>query len=68
MKTITIEDDVYRKLSDAKAGLGLRSFSETLKKILSEDRLKWVHRLGGKVKIDETKVKKLERSWKWHTE
>jgi predicted CopG family antitoxin len=67
MKTITIDDEVYRKLSDAKAALGVRSFSETLRRLLSEDRVKWVRRLAGKVEIDEAKVKKLQGDWKaWH--
>lgn len=67
MKTITIEDDVYRKLADAKAGLGTRSFSETLRRILSEDRVRWVSRLAGKIDLDEDKMKKLDGGWRaWH--
>ncbi|MEW6035245.1 MAG: antitoxin VapB family protein [Candidatus Micrarchaeota archaeon] len=67
MKTITIDDEIYRKLAEAKATLGVRSFSEALKKILSEDRVKWVYRLGGKVEIDEARVKRLQGGWKaWH--
>lgn len=68
MKTITINDEIYAKLSEAKATLHARSFSEVLGKILSEDRLNWVERLAGKVNINEKKIKELDKKWDtWHT-
>ncbi|MBU0591697.1 hypothetical protein KKF81_05220 [Candidatus Micrarchaeota archaeon] len=69
MKTITIGDEVYKKLLDAKHTLGVRSFTEVLRKILSEDRVKWVYHLSGKIHIDESKIKSLKGDWKkWSTE
>ena len=67
MKTITIEDDIYGKLADAKRALNAKSFTQVLRKILSEDRISWVRNLAGKIDVDEKAIVKLEGKWKeWH--
>jgi predicted CopG family antitoxin len=69
MKTITIDDEIYRKLSIAKTEFNARSFSEVLKKILSEDRISWVSKLAGKMKFDKKKLVELNMAWeKWNTQ
>ena len=64
MKTISIEDDVYKKLLDAKHSLNVRSYSEVLRKVFSEDRVNWVFKFSGKIKLDETAISKVDSSWK----
>lgn len=69
MKTITIDDEIYNKLLEAKKTLGVRSFSQVLRKILTEDRINWVYQLAGKIDIDEKEIAKLEKKWEeWHTQ
>lgn len=69
MKTITIEDDVYARLSEAKQSLHARSFSQVLRQVFSEDRMSWVHKLAGKVQINKKEIALLEQKWKaWHTQ
>lgn len=64
MKTITVDDEAYKKLLDAKQTLNARSYSEVIRKMFSADRINWVYKVAGKIKIDQKNLDKVGRGWK----